>query len=231
MIYNKRKAIIDDGMSPELAEGAELMGFFGIPRIKAPAEIVIPDGMTPFTEIDRAPSLKEAICCYEMDRRFSEILIDPSAYIDTFKRFSALIAPDCSQYRDASFAVEVTNVYRSRLLGHYYQRHGVNVIPNVRWGDALTYRSDVMPEKVAFLGVDKHSIVAISTYGCIKGKENEYHFQAGLEAMMEELEPSVVLVYGSDSPKIFSPYLAYAHFVHYPDWITRMHMKAGGSNG
>ena len=56
--------------------------------------------------------------------------------------------------------------------------------------------ASALPEKIAFSGVEKHSIVSVSTYGCIQAKEDKIYFKAGLEAMMETLEPEVVLVYG-----------------------------------
>ena len=66
-----------------------------------------------------------------------------------------LISPDCSLYRDAPLAVQITNVYRNRALGSYCQRKGVYVIPLIRWGNSLTYTTKVLPEKVAFLGAEK----------------------------------------------------------------------------
>ena len=65
------------------------------------------------------------------------------------------------------------NVYRNRAIGSYYQRRGSFVIPQIRWGNDLTYTTRVLPERVAFLGVEKHSIVAIGTYGCIQSKEDK----------------------------------------------------------
>ena len=41
--------------------------------------------------------------------------------------------------------------------------------------------------------------------------------------MMETLEPEVVLVYGPMPENIFCAHMEYAKFVHYPDWIDRMH--------
>ena len=87
----------------------------------------------------------------------------------------------------------------------------------------MTYSTDVFPEKIAFLGVEKHSIVAIGSYGCSQTREDKYHLKAGLEAMLETLEPEVVLVYGSMSENVFSDYQNYTRFVHYPDWTTMAH--------
>lgn len=217
------KANLDDGCNPELVAGATFALPLGIPIIKAPPQIIIPEGITPFSVRHRAPSFNEAIGFYEKDINFAEVLRSPQDYINDFGRFKALISPDCSLYRDAPLAVQLANVYRNRAIGSYYQRRGQYVIPQIRWGNEYTYTTKYFPEKIAFLGAEKHSIVAIGTYGCFDGRENKYYFSAGLEAMMETLEPQVVLVYGSMPEKVFGQYMNYAKFVQYPDWTTRMH--------
>ncbi len=225
MNCNKNKAIIDDGMNPELVRGALLDGIFEIPTIKKPKQLLIPNGITPLSMRNRHDIQREAIGFYEMDIRFADVLRNPQDYIADFGRAMALISPDCSLYRDAPLTVQIANVYRNRAIGHYYQHRGIYVIPQVRWGNDLTYTTKAFPEKIAFLGVEKHSIVAVGTYGCTKTRADKYHFRAGLESMLETLEPEVVLVYGSKSPRIFEEYEHLTHFVHYPDWITRR--KAG----
>lgn len=217
------KANLDDGCNPELVAGATFALPLGIPIIKAPPQIIIPEGITPFSVRHRAPSFNEAIGFYEKDINFAEVLRSPQDYIDDFGRFKALISPDCSLYRDAPLTVQLANVYRNRAIGSYYQRRGQYVIPQIRRGNEYTYTTKYFPEKIAFIGAEMHSIVAIGTYGCFDGKENKYYFSAGLEAMMETLEPQIVLVYGSMPKKIFGQYMSYAKFVQYPDWTTRMH--------
>lgn len=227
---NKRRAIIDDGMNPELVYGADFDGYLGIPIIHRPNEFIIPTDIVPFTKRGRLEGSNVAVGFYEMDDEFSDVLIRPEEYIDEFKRntfvtpenIKLFISPDCSLYRNAPLAVQIANVYRNRAIGFYYQRNGAYVIPQIRWGNALTYTTSVLPERVAFLGVEKQSIVAIGTYGCFKTRDDKYHFEAGLAAMMETLEPRVVLVYGSMNEKVFGPYLESAQFVSYPDWITRV---------
>ena len=150
-------------------------------------------------------------------------------YIDDFNQkilvtpenIKLFVSPDCSLYRNAPLAVQISNVYRNRAIGVYYQNNGTYVIPQIRWGNELTYTTKLLPEPVSFLGVEKHSIVAVGTYGCFRTSDDKYHFEAGLAAMMESLEPEIVLVYGSMNKKVFGPYLSSAQFVAYPDWITR----------
>ena len=218
----KRKATIDDGMNPELVRGADFDGYNGIPIIKKPTEIIIPNSIVPFSKISKADTFEDAIATYEMDQEFSDLLIRPDEYVDVLKKH-IFISLDCSLYRNAPYAAQVTNVYRSRAIGCYFQRKGVYVIPQIRWGNSLTYTTKIFPEKVAFLGVEKHSIVSIGTYGCSQTKDDKYHLKAGLEAMLETLEPVVVLVYGSMNEIVFADYRNVTKFVHYPDWTTKSH--------
>lgn len=223
VLSKKRKAIIDDGCNPELVAGARFDGIFEIPIIERPKNFIIPDVIVPFSERNKASKINAAIGYNEMDVNFAEVLINPEIYIKDFIRFPMMISPDCSLYRNAPLSVQIINVYRNRAIGCYYQRKGIYVVPQIRWGNELTYTTRVLPEKIAFLGVEKHSIVSIGTYGCIKSKEDKLHFKSGLEAMLEALEPKVVLVYGSMPATIFSDYLHLTKFVQYDNWTKLKH--------
>ena len=219
----RRKATLDDGCNPELVAGARFDGIFQIPVIEKPDRIIVPKYIVPFSERNRASDANVAIGFQEMDVRFADVLIDPNRYVEDFGRFSVLISPDCSLYRDSPLAVQITNVYRNRAIGGYFQRRGQYVIPQIRWGNEWTYTKKVLPEKIAFLGAPKHSILAISTYGCIRHREDKVHFKAGLEAMLETLEPEVVLVYGSMPDPVFEDYRHLTEFVQYENWMRLRH--------
>ena len=77
----KKKAIIDDGMNPELVSGASFDGILEIPIIHKPNEQIIPDGITPFSQRRRIQSDKEAIGFYEHDSEFADLLANPQAYV------------------------------------------------------------------------------------------------------------------------------------------------------
>lgn len=216
------KACIDDGCNPELVRGATFDGVLEIPHINAPNAIIRPDGFTPFTQRHRAPTGNEALSFFEFDVKFSDALAHPGRYIDVAQSFAVFIPPDCSLYRDMPLVLQAANVYRSRAIGCFHQRHCANVYPLIRWGDERTYTDSVLPEPVAFLGVEKHSPVAVSTYGCIRGTENRKHFKAGLEAMVDYLKPSLVLVHGSMPTSVFADVLNRVELIQYPDWTTRM---------
>lgn len=228
MKHNKPKATMDDGFQPELVKTARFDGVLEIPVIDKPKNFSIPDGITPFSRRNEPPTNNEAIGFFEMDPMFSDVLRRPQAYTEELKKFSAVISPDCSLYRDAPLTVQIANVYKKNAITHYWQSQGVNMIPLVRWGSGETYTTDVLPEPIAFAGIPHASIIAVSTYGCIKTKDDKFHFEAGLEACMQTLTPRMVLVHGAMPEKIFGPHLKYAEFHNYPDWIKR---KKGGKHG
>ena len=160
-------------------------------------------------------------CEYENDSEFRELLKYPDEYVPILKQYQGFISPDCSIYRDMPLAAQITNIYRNRAIGFYFQKHGVYVIPCVRWGDERTYTTKFLPEKIAFLGVEKNSIVSVGSYGQLKDKVNRYYFEAGMDSMMETLEPEVVLVYSKMPDDIETKY-PNTRFVEYPDWTSVM---------
>lgn len=223
-----KKSFIDDGFNPELVQGAEFDGILEIPIIPPPPNTRIPTGLTPFSMRSRITCETEGLCFYENDPLFADVIIHPEHYLDEFRKYYAVLTPDCSMYRDAPLLVQIGNQYKRQALGYYFWKHGTYVIPTVRWGDERTYSKTVLPEAVSFLGIPKHSIVSIGTYGCVQSKENRYLFQAGLAAMFENLAPNLVLVYGPKPKGMFEPYENYVKLTFYPNWIKRVRR---GKNG
>ena len=219
-LHNMRNMIIDDGFRADLVETAFFDGVFEIPIIEKPTQIIIPEGLIPFSIREQDKYHKFFVCFYEYDTRFFDCLTATDKYLDDLRLFPGIISPDCSLYLDMPLCLQIANIYMNRAIGCYLQSKGLYVIPNIRWGDKRTYTTKELPEKVAFLGVSKHSIVSIGTYGCIRSKESKRIFREGLEAMLDELEPEVALVYGSMPEEVFSGLGNRTCFVNYPDWIT-----------
>ena len=213
-------AVITDGCNPEFVEGARFDGILGIPVIERPDKIRVPSAMVPFSQRERVEPRNFAVCEYELDVNFADLLRDPEPYVAQLRRYQAFITPDASLYWDMPLAAQIVNVYRNHAVGYYMQSRGIYTIPNVRWGDERTYTCELLSEPLAFLGVEKHSIVSIGSYGVVKTRDEKRHFRAGLEAMLSWLEPEVVLVYGSTPDDVFGDYWRYSEFVQYPDWTS-----------
>ncbi len=219
-----KPTIIDDGFNAKLVETATFAGLLEIPTIKKPDKIIVPSSMIPFTKRRLSNNHSEALVFYEHDICFRDLLTAVDDYIDELSKFPVIVSPDCSLYVDMPLVLQIANTYLSRQIGHYLQTKGFYVVPNVRWGDERSYTRIISTEvPFAFLGVEKHSIVSIGTYGCSKTKEEIYNLREGLRAMLKELSPEVVLVYGAMPNAVFKEFLDSSQFIHYQDWTSSRH--------
>ena len=213
---------IIDGFNSELVRGAAFDGVFEIPYIQAPDEIIIPSAVIPFSVRSRSQSNEEFVHFYEHDICFADILSKVRERTAELSVFCGVITPDFSLYRDMPLTHQISNTYFNRAVGYYFQTQGLYVVPNIRWGDERSYTRFFFEDEIpfAFAGVDKHSIVSVGSYGCLKNPENRFYFKEGLAAMLDELEPQVVLVYGAMPEDVFDPYIDRTCFVNYPDWTS-----------
>lgn len=216
---------INDGYSSWLVEAAALDDVLDMPCLSLPKRIEIPENLIPFSKVPYSESHTEYVHFYEHDVVFHDFLQNPELQIESLYPFPGIITPDCSLYRDMPLILQMTNTYMSRAIGCYMQEQNMNVIPNVRWGDERSYRPGLTDVPFAFLGIEKHGIVSVSTYGCIRGKENKRHFHDGFHSMLEYLQPEIVLIHGAMPNDVFSDIPSDLQYVHYPDWITQKRKK------
>ncbi len=81
----RNAAVLTDGCNPELVVGAEFDGIFEIPIIKKPKKIIIPDNLVPFSKMEKVDKKKFAVCEYENDSEFRDLLTKPDEYIAILK--------------------------------------------------------------------------------------------------------------------------------------------------
>lgn len=227
MSKNRRKRlIINDGFNPELADGARFEGVFELPIIESMKEIIVPKYLVPFSERNKARHPSETfVMFYEHDDKFAEVIRNPSKYVDEFARFAGIISPDNSLYRDMPLACQICNIYRNRLIGGYFQRHGIPVIGNCRWGDSRTYSSNTFGEPISFIGLPTENIISVGTYGCIQSKSDKEQFKNGLSAMISYLSPAIIIVYGAMPDSVFGGFKDKVTFINFKDWTSIRHGK------
>ena len=182
-----------------LVENADYEGYFELPKIKTSDKL--PEKIVNFSKA-MGRYFKDFDCFvafYEDDERFERLWNNPKKYIRKLKKFKGIISPDYSMYRNMPLCMQIWNTYRSRALAVWLQNNGVEIIPNVRFGDERTF-------SFCFDGIEKNKAVAIGTHGCIKRKEDKLFFKAGLAQMVQRLKPETIIVYGAVPDSIFKPY-------------------------
>ena len=130
---------------------------------------------------------------YYDDFKFIAAWRDPDKYIDRLRNFKAVVSPDFSLYTDFPRALQMLSCYRRQWCGAYWQSLGIDVIPDVVWGDEESF-------KFCFEGIPSHSTVAVSSVGVKADKEwnNQTSdlFKRGYDEMLNRLEPTAILYYG-----------------------------------
>ena len=149
----------------------------------------IPSDLTGFYYAKSNESKKTGIHFYLDDYQFERLWNDPQEYVDILAQYECMLSPDFSLYLDMPMPMKIWNVYRSRQIGQYYQSMGIKVIPTISWAEKETF-------EFAFKGIPKGSIVSISTIGVKRDDKAMQIWKDGMDAMIKEIEPSTILVYG-----------------------------------
>lgn len=211
-----KKTLLDDGFSSYLVEGARFIGEPGIPVLMDLHNADIPKKLIPFTKAKYTKDKRQYVHFYVHDKFFSDVLTSTKNYIDLLKQFDGVITPDPTMFIGNSRCLLQTSTYMNRAVGFYLQKQGVPVIPNVRWTDESSY-------DYCFLGVPKHSIVAISTHGCCRSKAEKKLMKNGMAKMLEVLEPTDVIVHGHMPSVVFQDYYKLTRFHRYPSEFEQTH--------
>ena len=187
----------DPSCQHNVFENQELMQFptnsyYGMPMIR-PTQTV-GDKMIRFMDWKECDNPAEYIAhFYYDDYKFISAWREPDKYIERLRKFKAVVSPDFSLYTDFPRALQILSCYRRQWCGAYWQYMGLDVIPDVVWGDKDSF-------DYCFDGLPSGGTVAVSTVGV--RRDNEWNnkegdlFKAGYDEMMKRLKPKTVIVYG-----------------------------------
>lgn len=129
---------------------------------------------------------KSIVIMFNYDEVINRVWNNPFKYLIKFLNFKAICTPDFSVYSNMNINDIRYNVYKNRWLGCMWQEKGFKVIPTIQWATEDTY-------DLCFSGVEKGSVVIISTIGCTY---NTDVFLKGFNKMKEIIEPSLIIVFG-----------------------------------
>lgn len=163
-------------------------GEFGFPKIK-PSELM-PINILSFNAMNSADKelLKIShVHFFLNDYMFERLWNMPGKYINLLKQARGVIGTDFSCYVDGTKAQNIWNIFRNRLLDHYMQENGIDLIPTAVWGNQETLNW-------CFDGLPKNATIAVGAFGSTKG--DTYYFIHGFERMVKKLKPKTIVVYG-----------------------------------
>ena len=150
----------------------------------------VPRKMIPFNMAKGHADAEACVHFFIDDYQFERVWRSPQRYAMMLKPFHSVCTPDFSLYIDMPMAMKIWNVYRSRTIGAYWQKQGLNVVPTLQWAEPRTF-------SFCFDGIPLGSTVAVSTLGAAKGRLSRQLWTAGMAEAIRRLQPSTVLLYGS----------------------------------
>ena len=176
----------------------------------------IPSNLIGFNYAKTSKEKNVGIHFYLDDYQFERLWNKPEDYIEILKQYECILSPDFSLYMDMPMPMKIWNIYRSRLIGQYYQSQGIKVIPTLSWAEEETFQ-------FCFEGIPQGSIVSISTIGVKKNKEALKIWKQGVDELIKRIKPSTILVYGG---KLDYDY-GNIEVIYYENEVTERMIKNG----
>ena len=150
------------------------------------------------THLEDQNHLDRMVHFFLYDYRFERVWKNPDNDIEKLSRYRAVLSPDFSMYLEMAPVMQLYNVFRNRWCGAYWASKGLRVIPTVNWGDESSF-------DLCFEGIEKGSVVAVSTY---MASEHDNHcdqkewFLAGYNEMLRRMEPEKIICYNTPFPEM-----------------------------
>ncbi len=171
----------------QIVENLEVSKGYEIPIIRHDG--IIPERLISFRQITSVRKTDYGVHFFIDDYKFESLWRCPQRYLNRLKDFKCIFAPDFSVYWDMPLPMQLWNVYRSRFIGQWLQQEGLKVIPTLTWADADTF-------SFCFQGVEKGSVVAVSTVGSRRNQNSVRIWMNGMDELISQIEPSAILIYG-----------------------------------
>jgi hypothetical protein len=167
---------------------------WGIPDLPSAPANWLPVRLVPYNDRYACDTAAEGSTVHFFldDYRFETVWAKPERPLTRLTRVGTALTPDFSLWLDMPPVMQMWQVYRARWCGAWMAHHGIRVIPTVSWSNTASFG-------YAFAGIAAGSVVAVSTVG-VRGPEAQAAFAAGYAAMLDQVQPACVLVYGVQPP-------------------------------
>ena len=207
----------------DLNAGAIPAGKYGIPTILRTGSV--PNQLIPFDKAVSSEDHDQWVHFFIHDYQFIRIWRNPWRYLPILAEYNGIISPDFSVFWNYPLYMQLESVCRSREIGAWLQRNGLEVIPCLRWGKPDTY-------EFAFDGVQPNGTVAVGTLGCVRDRDARKVFEDGFRTMIEAVAPKTVIVYGSiELPAMDYARSAGVEIVGFEDATTCAHREKRCKHG
>ncbi len=223
-MYKDQNGVVEDSFQAFLVEGANFTEKEEYPILESwMVSKVPPKKIMPFDKaLNYRGDLSDVhVCTYARDCTFERIRKNPGKYLNFFGRCAGLIGFDFSVHSDMPIVKQKAQMNDNLSCTYYYGKEGNEIIPNIRYGI-----DELADEFLA--AIPKHALIAIGTHGFIKEKAQKAEWYCSLEKIIDVLEPTGIIVYGSLNGKVFAEFESKCKFYYYEPWICSDRRERGG---
>ncbi len=150
---------------------------------------------------------------YCNDQYFQAVISNPDIYLEKLSTYFLVIGMDASPFDNMPIIVQCSQIFVNLAITYFWGRNGIKIIPNVRLGNTDTYTS--------LKAYPHNTLIAVGTNGFVKYKENKKKFSEQIQIIVNELNPSGIIVYGTAPDELFHyprklniPIYVYDSFIH-----------------
>ena len=190
---------------PDWFQQTDVFGPYQIPILKPTTLPNCPEAMASFC---RQPPLirrqRTLLHGFVDDPKLLPLLKAPKKFLEQFATYFAVTTPDFSICTEMPLQDRIRSTWSSRAIGAYFQQHGLQVVPNIRWAHLsdLEYILD---------GLSTGGTIVLSTQGLLREQSLRKTFKAGAEIVLHQLEPEQVIIYGQ------LPHTTHQNFSHHTE--------------
>lgn len=173
----------------------ESVGKYGIPLLEKSEPVSINVKLVACSDTrahDSKANINKGVHFFVDDYRFQGVYRNPKKSLNRYSQYDFLLTPDFSLYADMPLWKQIENVAKNRWVGAFWQKEGLRVIPTISWSTPRSF-------EFCFDGVKIGSPVAIGMIGC---KHSYLNFMRGYTAMLDKLQPSQIIVFGTPFPEM-----------------------------
>ncbi len=173
-----------------------------------------PDKIMPFSRaITFSGDLsKTVIYFYSPDATFERIRKNPKRYLHFFKRTAGIIGFDFSVHDDMPIIKQKAQMNDNLSLSYYFANNGIPLYPSARCGS-----EDLEDEYLS--AFPKQTIIALGVHGFIKKKYQKHEWRYWIKKIIDELEPTALLIVGHLDKEIIDEFSSRTKFYSYDSFI------------
>lgn len=206
---NRKRGMLPDTFGAYVLNNVVVTGKYDIPVVGYFGD-ELPDYLALYSNVqDYRKTKNTCVSFFQFDDKFDSIygiwnaIISNNEklqkrYIERFENVKFVVCPDYSITGDMPKAMQIFNVFRSRVVAIWLrEKCGCTIIPNLRFNNSKSY-------DFCFDGIAYNSVVCLSILGLCSKPIDVQNLINGLHEAIIRIRPKTIILFGMCKDKKFN---------------------------